>query len=245
MSRDDPPCSSTTPSAIARGGDDRHGMFVEPETFAAQMAYLARQRVVVPLADAVDDRATDRSRRAGRDHVRRWIPVCLRARASDLGATQNLGDRVRPSAFIGSVNGWEEPDTGALPIMSAKELREAEQRGLAVESHGHRHIDLSRSDPEITRRDLQDGVQSLTEIMQRRVRFLAYPFGQASQEARALAESAGFDAAFTTNRDTQSPFYRSRISISEGDSVQLFRLKTSGYYEALRTSARRVRRVVR
>ena len=218
-----------------RGRDDRHGMFVEPKTFAAQMAYLAKKRVVVPLADAVDDRATDRSR-PGRDHLRRRIPVCLRARASDLGAAQDLGDRVRPSAFIGSVNGWEEPDTGALPIMSAEELREAEQRGLAVESHGHRHIDLSRSDPELTRRDLQDGVHALTEVTQRRVRFLAYPFGQASEEARALAESVGFDGAFTTNRDTQSPFYRSRISISEGDSFQLFRLKTSGYYDALRAS---------
>ncbi len=229
----------------ARGRDDRHGMFVEPKTFAAQMAYLAKKRVVVPLADAVDDRATDRSRRGVvitfddgyRSVFELALPILERHRIS---ATVFV-----PSVFIGSVNGWEEPDTGALPIMSAEELREAEQRGLAVESHGHRHIDLSRSDPELTRRDLQDGVHALTEVTQRRVRFLAYPFGQASEEACALAESVGFDGAFTTNRDTQSPFYRSRISISEGDSFQLFRLKTSGYYDALHASTRRVRRVVR
>ena len=214
--------------------DDPHGLVVDPGTFEEQMEYLALHRHVVSVSDtlAADSHHLPRGTVAitfddgYRSVYELALPVLERLR---LPATVFV-----PTAYVGGFNEWEDAGREPLAVMTSEELEDAEARGLAVESHGHRHIDLAASEPDEIRRDLGMSLEVLAGIVKRPVRFLAYPYGQASKDARETAKSLGIRGAFTTNRDTDGPFFRSRISVNTNDSSRLFHFKTAGFYETIR-----------
>jgi peptidoglycan/xylan/chitin deacetylase (PgdA/CDA1 family) len=219
-----------------RAADDPHLLYVSPSVFEAQMDYLAHHRRVVSLTDAVSGSLPagppavaitfDDGYRSVFDNA---LPILER---HGFPATVFV-----PTAYVGDRNRWDESLPRPLEIMDADELRAAGARGLAVESHGHAHLDLSCASVADARADLGRSVEVVEEVTGRRPRFLAYPFTVGSAGAQEAAAELGFVAAFNIEGRERGPFARARVPIGRLDPRWLFAVQTSGHYPRLRYAA--------
>jgi peptidoglycan/xylan/chitin deacetylase (PgdA/CDA1 family) len=213
--------------------DDDYDLFVSPEAFAQQMEFLRRHRQVVTLEDVVNGSLVrgkpavaitfDDGYRSVLEHA---VPILER---EGFPATIFV-----PTRWIGQSPGWIKPTGCPLDIMTADELRAAERRGLAVESHGHDHIDLSVAAAGTAATDMTRSRAILAEILGREARFFAYPFSHGSDTAHQAAATVGFEAAFSFGRPGSRRFDWPRVPVTPHDRQRLFRLKTSGRYLELR-----------
>ena len=207
--------------------------FVDPDRFAAQMAYLARRRKVVALDELFEPGPTrvaitfDDAYRSALEHA---VPVLRRL---GLPATFFV-----PTKWIGQRNTWDPEGDVTRELMTAEELAELARSGFAVESHGHAHIDYARSDAPTAADDVRTSVELLAAIVGHPPRYLAYPFGRASPAAAAEAERLGLRAAFALDRpqEVAGDFAVPRIPVVPADVRPLFALKTGGRYVGLRQS---------
>lgn len=213
--------------------DDPHRLWTPRHVFERQMQYLARARRVVPLAAVVADRVG-----AGKPAVALTFDDgyrCVLEEAVPILERHGFPATVFvPSAHIGDRNRWDAPSACALHIMTDDELREVERRGVDVESHGHRHLDLSGVGFEEAQTDVALSLARLETVTGRRPRFVAYPFHTGSTEARRAVASLGLDAAFTIDLPHDGPFAWARVSVAPDDGPRLFALKTSGRWAAIR-----------
>jgi peptidoglycan/xylan/chitin deacetylase (PgdA/CDA1 family) len=216
---------------------DPYRMFMPIQKFRRQMEFLARRRRVVPLDEVV----------AGR--VARGRPAV--AVTFDDGYCSVLEEAVPilqrygfpatcfvPTRWIGAANGWDtfRPTDRPLPVLSADGLVELEAAGVKVESHGHAHIPLGEVDSQDACADIAASRKMLADILGREPRFLAYPYGSQSREARRAVESCGFERAFSIGQRDEGRFGRERVTIRPADNRALYAFKTSGRYLAMRES---------
>lgn len=213
--------------------DDPHELWVATEAFARQMAYLARARQVVPLADLV--RGAVRGGRPAvaitfddgyRSVLETAAPVLQR---HGLPATVFV-----PTRYVGDRNRWDPPSGCPLEIMTADELRRAQGAGVAVESHGHAHLDLSDASYDEAAADLAPSMEALADITGRRPQLLAYPFRTGSVGAQQAAVALGFDAAFTVDLRHRGRYLWGRVAVTPHDDDRVFAWKTSGWWLGLR-----------
>ncbi|MGH9081757.1 MAG: polysaccharide deacetylase family protein [Acidimicrobiales bacterium] len=209
---------------------------MSPEVFARQMAFLSRRRQVVGLEELVE---------GPRSGARPMVAITF-----DDGYRNvlvNAGPVLRtygfpatlfvPTKWIGKDNAWEAGGPcHPLPVMDEDELRAAGRRGITVESHGHGHLDLERSDPWVAASDLRASYDCLAGILGRAPRFLAYPYGRQSPVVRAAAEATGFAHAFGFNTPEAGRYGHERVSIDGREGPARFALKTRGGYLARRHS---------
>jgi peptidoglycan/xylan/chitin deacetylase (PgdA/CDA1 family) len=218
--------------------DDPYRMFTPPAKFARQMAFLARRRRVLPLADIVEGR--DGPGRAAvavtfddgyRSVLELAVPVLRRY---GFPATCFV-----PTRWIGDANGWDQfkPTDRPLPILSTEELRELDAAGVNVESHGHAHTHLGDAEESEAFADVAASRDILTDVLGRPPRFLAYPYGSQSPAARRAVEVCGFDCAFSIGQRDQGRFGRERVTIRPADNLALYAFKTSGRYLSIRESS--------
>jgi peptidoglycan/xylan/chitin deacetylase (PgdA/CDA1 family) len=83
--------------------------------------------------------------------------------------------------------------------MSSKQLKEMQDNGIDIESHtaNHEHLkELSYEKQVIT---LQDSKDFLERILNKKIQYLAYPFGEYSQETLKAASQVGYKMALTTH----------------------------------------------
>lgn len=214
--------------------DDPHHLWVPTSAFEAQMAFLSRARRVVPLHVLV----AGGSESAGKPMVAITFDDAYRSvltHAAPVLARYGLPATVfTPSAYIGDRNRWDPPAGAALEIMDEAELRAADAAGIAVESHGHQHLDLSDASEDEARADLGPSIERLAAVVGRRPRLLAFPFRTGSPGARRAAAQIGFDAAFTIDLPHDGRYGWGRVGVAPGDSLAFFRLKTAGRYLELR-----------
>jgi peptidoglycan/xylan/chitin deacetylase (PgdA/CDA1 family) len=209
--------------------------FVPLDVFERQMDFLARRRSVVSLDELVRAPAAGGTVRvavtfddAYRSTLTRALPVLERHR---FPATV-----FAPTAWLGDRNRWDAArEDLELELMSDSEIVELSQRGFEVGSHGHRHVDLSRASEEEVREDLRASVERISALLGRSPRYLAYPYGRASELARKAAADAGFEEAFALEWQDE-PFARSRVPIFPHDRGWRFAFKASGRYAGLRRS---------
>jgi peptidoglycan/xylan/chitin deacetylase (PgdA/CDA1 family) len=213
--------------------EDPHRLWVSTRDFEWQMAYLGAKRQVVSLADAV----------AGRlEGTRPAVAItfddayrCVLTAAAPVLARHGFPATVfAPTQFIGDRNRWDPPTACALDVMSEDELRQAEQRGIAVESHGHGHVDLSAADVGTAREDVARSLDRLQAVLGRRPQFLAFPYRTGSPAAQQAVRQAGVHAAFTIDLPHGGQYAWGRVSITPHETPRVFALKTSGRYLALR-----------
>lgn len=219
-----------------RSGHAHNCACISTETFAKQMKFLAKSRQVVSLEDVVEGRFSG-SRPAVaitfddgyRNILTNAVPIL---REYGFAATIFV-----PTKWIGQKNFWDV-DTECFPLEIADEdeLQVAARLGIAVESHGHAHIDLEQADPLIVAEDLQMSVARLGEVLGRRPRYLAYPYGRQSPATWASAAKAGFSHAFLVDDIEAGKLAQERISVDGHEGRIRFRLKTAGGYLARRHS---------
>jgi peptidoglycan/xylan/chitin deacetylase (PgdA/CDA1 family) len=138
-----------------------------------------------------------------------------------------------PTAWLGDRNRWDPEYDLELDLMSAEELVELRDRGFEIGSHGHRHIDFSRSTEAAVREDLRASMARLTELLGEQPRFLAHPYGRSSVSTRDAARDAGFAEAFALEWEDRA-FARSRTPVFPRDTGWRFAFKASGRYAPLR-----------
>jgi peptidoglycan/xylan/chitin deacetylase (PgdA/CDA1 family) len=217
-------------------GADPHSLFVPTRRFAEQLAFLARRRRVVPLSDVVGDGPAARDRHAVAltfDDAYRHLLTTALPLLEQHGFPSTV---FVPTAWTGRRNGWDEPTAADLTVMDDAELREADRRGMRVESHGHAHLDCRTAAVASVEADLRASRQRLVDVLDRAPRYLAWPYRDGSPAARAVAERLGFQAAFSIDLPDAGPFSAARVQVTPGDGRRLFALKTSGRYLALRHS---------
>ena len=214
---------------------DTENIYLPPDVFERHIEFLVRRRRVVPL-EALVHKSPGRGRPAVaitfddafRSVLSTAAPVLRR---HGLPATVFV-----PTAWLGRRAAWYAPDGCEAAVMTADELREIERSGIAVESHGHGHIDLAAATPDEASEDIRSAAACLEDILGRRPRYLAYPWGRSSPAARAAARAAGFEAAFSVDLRTDGRYALERVGITRLDGRLVYALKTSGLYLGLRHS---------
>ncbi len=218
-------------------GDGRHRcVCISVESFSSQMRFLSRFRRVIPLRDAL----TSRPRQGRRAVAITFDDGYRNVLANAVPVLEHYGFSASvfvPTRWIGGQNAWDA-HTACYPleIMDEAALQEAERRGLAVESHGHAHIDLERAHRSVVAEDLALSFTTLTSILGRPPRYLAYPYGRHSTETQRAAKAVGFEDAFLFDDVGAGPFARERVSMDGFESRARLRLKTAGGYLKRRRS---------
>ena len=209
---------------------------ISTETFAKQVKFMAKSRQVVSLDDVIKGRFSGRRPAVAitfddgyRNIIENALPILNKY---GFDATIFV-----PTKWIGQKNIWDS-DTACFPLEIANEndLQKAARLGIAVESHGHAHIDLERADPLIVAEDLQMSVVRLREILGRQPRYLAYPYGRQSPATWVSAAEAGFSHAFLCDSVEVGELAHERVSIDGREGRIRLRLKTAGGYLARRRS---------
>lgn len=202
------------------------------------MAFLAERRTVIDL-----DTLLSPAPRTGRPRVAITFDDAYRSvlehavpilRAHRFPATFFV-----PTKWIGAANAWDPRTSACRDLMSAEQLQALAREGFAIESHGHGHVDYARAEPHVVEEDVRLSIERLTDLLGRRPRYLAYPYGRASQTAAGEAERLGLRAAFALERPQPitGRFAIRRTPIFPADGGPVFALKTTGFYVAWRQSA--------
>jgi peptidoglycan/xylan/chitin deacetylase (PgdA/CDA1 family) len=174
---------------------------ITEETFLLQLAVL-RGRGFVPIdreafLRGLDDPATLPERPAlltfddgYRSLLDVAVPALLRAALPAIVFVS--------TGFVGGANDWEEGSEPPAAICDWEDLRALERCGVAVESHGVRHLALSRLRPGGIERELRESKAALESALERPVELFAYPYGAAGRAGRLspVLEAAGYRAAF-------------------------------------------------
>ncbi|MEP6494175.1 MAG: polysaccharide deacetylase family protein [bacterium] len=110
-------------------------------------------------------------------------------RALHMGATVFL-----VAGQIGGTNAW---DRNEIPerLLDAERIRALQAQGVHFASHGTTHVPLARIPPAQALDELVRSRASLSELLERDVDVLGYPFSNQSRDVRALARQAGYRAA--------------------------------------------------
>ncbi len=126
-------------------------------------------------------------------------------------------------------------------LLSWPQAQEMAAGGISFGSHTRTHAYL----PDLSEAQLRDEIfgskQDLDEHLGLAVRFLCYPVGGFTEQAKAVAREAGYRGAFTTNRGAQrlntDLFALKRVKVKNNDlDIPFnFALKLSGYYNLLRS----------
>jgi peptidoglycan/xylan/chitin deacetylase (PgdA/CDA1 family) len=116
-----------------------------------------------------------------------------------------------------------------LETMDWDELRALAERGFEIGSHTVSHPHLARLTEAEIDRELGESRARCEDQLGRPCRFLAYPYGEHDARVKALAERAGYDAAFTLHGTRERPGRYSirRAHVYRRDSLLRATLKTS------------------
>jgi peptidoglycan/xylan/chitin deacetylase (PgdA/CDA1 family) len=154
-----------------------------------------------------------------------------------------------PFGHLGGRNTWDaawSSQLAKLEIATAGQLRALSSDVWEVASHGLHHIDLRTVPPGQRRVDLITARERLTELVGRPALEFAYPYGAHDVSVRRDVAFAGYRMAFAARNEPITDRFRlSRTPISGEDSLEMFRLKTSGWTSPLYRAYDRAPRWVR
>lgn len=224
---------------------------MHPQAFAAQCAWLAGHRSVLPLELAMEQVRSNGALPRGvaavtfddgfhSVHEHAW-PILVRHR---LPATVFLVAQTLTSA--GQEVDWiDTPPPYESRTLDLDQVREMQQAGVAFASHSWSHTDLTQLSYAECLTDLRDSRELLESVLDRPVRLLAYPRGRHSAHVRAAARDAGYSHAFALPEGPEPVGSHSlpRVGLYRGNDVGTLRIKVARPYLPVRTG--RVLRAVR
>ena len=219
---------------------------VPPERFAGHVAWLARHKTVVRAEDAAvamtpwgtlppgmaaltfDDGYADLYEHA--------LPVLTRHRmpATVLLVAATLSDDKQ-------VDWVDDPPAHPLRTLTADQVLEMRDAGIAFGSHSRAHLDLTELSYEECVADLRSSRETLEDVLGRPVPLLAYPRGRHDAGVRRAAAAAGYEFAFSLPERTEEV---SRLSVPRAgvyphNGTARLRVKTMRSYVPGRMRVRR------
>jgi peptidoglycan/xylan/chitin deacetylase (PgdA/CDA1 family) len=212
------------------------------------MAWLAKHRVVVGLAEAVQ--VMDRRGRLPRGEtaltfddglsgLHEYVFPVLRAHrlpATAFLVAETLTPRGRGVDWV------DTPPPFPLRTITAEQVIEMRNAGVDFGSHSYAHHDLTRLDESECEADLRRSREVLEGLLGAPIHFLAYPRGRHNEVVRRAAAAAGFTHSFALERDgpilepAGPPHATPRVGIFPGNGPRTLRLKTSRWYLPVRES---------
>jgi peptidoglycan/xylan/chitin deacetylase (PgdA/CDA1 family) len=95
-----------------------------------------------------------------------------------------------PVAFIGGVSTFDRGLSEPLePLCGWDELRELEAAGISVQSHGFKHLHLSKCDPDLLEAELRRSKRALEEGLDKTVELFAFPYGDGGMNTAAVTRA--------------------------------------------------------
>lgn len=221
--------------------EDRPGHFnsVAPDNFEKQMQYLASHSyAVISLSELVERLLQKRS-------IERCVVITF-----DDGFRNNYSNvfpilkKYKFPATIFVTTGWisGRDDKSGLEYLREDELREVETSGLIdIEPHTVSHPKLAELSLERAREEIAGSKQHIEELLGKKCRFFAYPYGNYDEATARVVSECGFEAAVTVREGTVPAnsrlFELPRNSIDGSTTFTQFRGKVSNAvdrYEAMK-----------
>ena len=178
------------------------GITVGTDRFRRICRMLQRSFRVRPLADVVG------MIRSGRPVPGRTVAITFDDCYQDnLPAARVLAEHglpatfFIPTAFVGTehVFSWDR-ELPRMPNLTWDDVQEIVRLGFEIGSHTVTHADLGRATMAEAEWELTESKRILEDRLQRRVRWIAYPFGQPANlraEIVLLMQQAGYEACFS------------------------------------------------
>lgn len=82
--------------------------------------------------------------------------------------------------------------------MTSKQLKELQGNGIDIESHTFNHEELNNLSYEKQLKTLKESKEVLEKILDKKVNYIAYPFGKYNEDTIRTMKNAGYTMGFTT-----------------------------------------------
>jgi peptidoglycan/xylan/chitin deacetylase (PgdA/CDA1 family) len=149
-----------------------------------------------------------------------------------MGAKATL-ERYRRCCSADRMLGWDE-------------VRDLRARGHAIGGHGRTHRELATLSLDEVRAEAVGCARDIEDQVGERPRHFCYPRGSESAAVRRIVREAGFETACTVrpgpNPEGTEPLALRRTEVSGGDTLEDFRLKLAGSFDAWHALVQGVRR---
>jgi len=198
-------------------------------TFDKQLRYLCKHFSVVPLNEMI------RYYRTGR-----WPDSDLATVTFDDGYKDNLAlaaeliEKHGINATVFVVSGWLD----SAGMLSRADMLEMKRRCFTIGAHTVSHPRLSEIGIGKVKEEIMRSKQDLEDAVNGEVAFFAYPKGKKTdvgKDAVHMAETAGFDAAFSSENGLLNkavdPYFLPRLGIRE-IPLFVFKVRVSGIFES-------------
>ncbi|AYQ30593.1 MULTISPECIES: polysaccharide deacetylase family protein [unclassified Polaromonas] len=218
-------------------GSPFRGLYVSPQAFARQMAwlkwlgytglsmsalqpYLQGERTGKVVGITFDD--------GYQNNLTQALPVLARHGFSSTCYAV--------SGLLGKTNIWDErigiPQT---PLMDEGEIRQWVAGGQEIGSHTHRHVNLLETSEAGCREEMMLGKTGLESVTGRPVEHFCYPYGHYEARHVELARDIGFATATTTQRSRclagMDMLQLPRVPVLRSTTLPVFWLKIATAYE--------------
>jgi peptidoglycan/xylan/chitin deacetylase (PgdA/CDA1 family) len=140
------------------------------------------------------------------------------------------------SGLLGKTNAWDESvGIAQTPLMNEAEIRQWIAGGQEIGSHTRHHVNLPATDDADARTEVALGKSELESVIAQPVQHFCYPYGHYEAKHAAMAAELGFATATTTQRSRchaqidmlQLP----RVPVLRSTSLPVFWLKIATAYE--------------
>ena len=196
---------------------------VAPERFAAQMRLLARKGYRAVGIDAFVDWLTGGPALEEGDFVLTFDDGFRSVREHAQPVLEGLRwpfTVFLVSDLLGGADAWNksgEPGGATYPLLAADEVLAMQAHGCSFHSHSRSHVSLPALADDALTDQLEGSRHALTNLLGRRVDFLAYPYGHVDERVESAARVAGYRAAFSVqsgfNRRGVDPFRIRRLDV--------------------------------
>ena len=145
------------------------------------------------------------------------------------------------SQQLGKTNEWDrEAGIAQTPLMNSAQLRQWCAGGQEVGAHTRHHVRLTQTDAVNSLREICGSKTELEALTGSVVRNFCYPYGDYDSDHVAMARSAGFASATTTQRGRcqtgEDLLQLPRVPVLRSTTLPLFWLKVATGYEDRRRS---------
>lgn len=140
------------------------------------------------------------------------------------------------SGLLGKTNIWDvTTGIAQTPLMNEAQLRQWVSAGQEVGSHTHQHIDLTVSEKNKCRLEITLGKNELESVVKTPVAHFCYPYGRYQPEHIGMVDALGFVTATTTQRSRchaeTDMLQLPRVPVLRSTMLPVFWLKIATAYE--------------
>jgi len=218
-------------------GSPFRSLYVEPEAFARQMAWLKRLGYAGLSMTALQPYL--HGKKSGKVVGITFDDGYLNNLSHALPALTKHGFSstcYAVSGLLGKTNVW---DVGAgiaqTPLMSEAQLRQWVLAGQEIGSHTHQHVDLTVIEKDTCSLEISLGKSELEAVLNNSTEHFCYPYGRYRPEHTKMVSEVGFMTATTTQRSRcharTDMLQLPRVPVLRSTSLPVFWLKIATAYE--------------